>query len=242
MKLKDLKQNIKVLLEEGKIKKGFKLIKKVLNRESNNYSKFNSLRAQFNLIQDKNMSNSINLDTYDAELEKIGKLLWTFTESLNEADLETVHEFVHHEISNKILVLTTKTQIKSVKFFFKQLSFVNVHIKPMGAFSSIMLDKYDLIIFDNKDLKPCYKKSDLTDKVASDERKYIMPTEERYAIKDRIDKMEKVIKETTRFIIHYGEHLFWINSNRERIQAANSKFSLYARTREVIEFINTYRV
>ncbi|MEL6626943.1 MAG: hypothetical protein AAFS00_18480 [Bacteroidota bacterium] len=43
-----------------------------------------------------------------------------------------------------------------------------------------------------------------------------------------------------KFILHFGDILYWINQTRDRVHPANSKFSLYARTMDALDFICTF--
>lgn len=54
--------------------------------------------------------------------------------------------------------------------------------------------------------------------------------------------MQSVVDRSKVFLIHYGNYLNWVNEHRDRVNAANSKFTLYARIYEVLSFIQTYRI
>lgn len=237
MKLKELKVQLEDLYEENKIKDLFFLLKKELSRSEANYTNFISIKRSYQVIQDRKMADIVDFETANIETNKILKRLLIFINKLSVNDLQTDGkqantEVSHYEVSNKILVLTTEAEMAAVQDFFNSLNFTNITVKPVTAVHSMsMFDTFDLIVFDNRDLKPCFKEVHLKE----------MSIENRLRILDRVEKLNSVIKETTKFIIHYGEQLYWINSNRGRVQAANSKFSLYARTKEVIEFVNTYR-
>ncbi|MEL7196476.1 MAG: hypothetical protein AAFY70_15075 [Bacteroidota bacterium] len=45
-----------------------------------------------------------------------------------------------------------------------------------------------------------------------------------------------------KFILHFGDILYWINQTRDRVHPANSKFSLYARTMDALDFICAFQV
>ena len=112
------------------------------------------------------------------------------------------------------------------------MNFSNISVCGIEEFQKIDYEPFDLVIFDNRDIPPCFSKNKLEE----------LDNEIKSLVLQRIEIMESVVKNSSKFIIHYGDFFYWINLNRERIQAANSQFSLYARTKEVIEFVNTYRI
>lgn len=232
MELKILKEKIQDLFEANKIKRSLSLLKQELSRESEKYSDYISIRRRFNEVQDDKMADTIDFSTANTALNKIGQALLNFINTLEEVDLETKKQFLHQEISNSILVFTEYESPEKLKDFFNQLNFKDVSVYRTIDFEEVRYNEFDLIIFDNRDLPTCYSKKDVEK----------LDPEIQKQIHDRIAQMDLIIKESSKFLIHYGNILYWINSNRERVQAANSKFSLYARTKEVIEFINTYRI
>ena len=232
MELQNLKEKLQDLFEANKVKTSLSILKQELSRESEKYSIFLSIGRRFNQIQDQKMANTIDFNTANIELNKIGEALLNFIETLGEVDLESMNQFIHKEVSNQIVVFTEHEAPEKVEDFFNQLNFKNISVFRTINFEKVKYDEFDLIIFDNRDLPPCFPRNKLED----------LESEVSERILIRIEKMNSVIKGSSKFLIHYGDFLYWINSNRERVQAANSKFSLYARTKEVIEFINTYRI
>ena len=66
--------------------------------------------------------------------------------------------------------------------------------------------------------------------------------ENRTRIEDRVQLMNYAKKQASKMILHYGGYLNWIDHNRDTAQSANSRFSLYARTKEIIDFVSAYRI
>jgi len=232
MELENLKEKLQDLFEANKIKESLLLLKQELSRNSGKYSIFILIMRRFNDIQDQKMANTIDSNSYNIEANKIGGAFLNFIGTLDETDLETMNHFVHKKVGNQIAVFTENESSEKVEDFFHQLNFRNVSVFRANNFDNVEYTNFDLLIFDNRDLPPCFSKNKL------DEFEDAIKAR----ILGRIEKMDSVIRDSSKFLIHYGDFLFWINSNRERVQAANSQFSLYSRTKEVIEFINTYRV
>ena len=86
-------------------------------------------------------------------------------------------------------------------------------------------DKYDFIVFDAHSLPPVFNIEAFT-KLPEDTQAY-------YFLLDRY------LRDTTKYILFFGKH--YHNLNHERCPSANSKFTLFARIRELIDFINHYK-
>ena len=163
---------------------------------------------------------------------KLGNALLGFIQELTEADVRQQETAKKQGIKNPILVLTATVEAQTyLSAFFQETNFTNVVVQ-LQANAPTAIIGYDLVIFDNRDLAEC-PKSFLLNKLA-------LP--EQTAILERIALMDTLKANTTCLFIHFGEFLYWVSENRERVHAANSKFSLFARSKEMIDFINTYRV
>ncbi len=232
MELDLLKAELQDLFEENKIKSCFYLLKARLKRVSERYDTFIKIKRRFNALLDQKIHDTIDFHSRNIETNKIGESLLYLIETLEEIDLATEQQSTHTEIANPIAVFTAQDTIEEVTEFFNLLNFKKVSVFRTEDFSDTKYDEFDLIVFDNKDLPPCFSKKSLAE----------LDLETKEQILNRVKKMNDVINDSAKVIIHYGEQLYWINAHRDRVQAANSKFSLYARIKEVIEFINTYRV
>ena len=86
-------------------------------------------------------------------------------------------------------------------------------------------DKYDFIVFDARNLQPA-------------------PSVEAFAkLPDDIQAhyflLDRYVRDTNKYILFFGK--YYHNLNQERCPSANSKFSLFARIRELIDFMNHYK-
>lgn len=231
MESKELVKKLYELLEDNRHKQVFTVLKKEVADESNKRKGLSLLLRRYNEYNDNKVANTISVKKANLELSRITSVLSGFIESLKESDLGASIVLAHQEIVNKILVFTEENEIVNTREFFLQLNFVNVEVKEYSD-SNYLLTDFDLIVFNNQDLKSCPKQAMLKE----------LKEEEQKNILNRVSKMDSILKESVKSIIHFGGFLYWVNFNRNRVHAANSKFSLYARTKEVIEFINTYRV
>lgn len=85
-------------------------------------------------------------------------------------------------------------------------------------------DKYDFLIFDCRTM-PLYKVNDFMELPEKDQSHFFL--------------LDRYIRDTSKYILFFGR--FYHNLNFERCPAANSKFSLYARIKELMDFIENYK-
>lgn len=232
MDIGQFKRELGALYAENKVKSVFGLLKEKLSQASEKYITFLAISQRFNQLQDERMAGMIDYQAANMTANNIGLNLLHFIRTLTAADIQSVPKKVHQELPNELLLLTENEYPEKIANFFKQLNIPNVTVRKTNLLETLDVSKYDIVIFDNRDLAVCFNQQALK----------TMSLEAKTMIEDRIAKMEFLIQHSVKFMIHYGNQLFWINGHRERVQAANSQFSLYARTKEVIEFINTYRV
>lgn len=230
MEVSKLQKKLHDLYEDNKIKNVFSTLKSELDAEGERISIFRNLRRRYNAIAEQKMADTIERGAFNREMNQVGGALLAFIDSLKASDLGSKVEPSHAEITNQILVFTKEQEIENVSEFFRQLNFVNVEVRQNGE--KVELSEFDLIVFDNTDLPVCYSPKSLAE----------LPEAGKKLVQKRIQDMEVIVDNSSKLMIHFGNILFWVNAHRDRVQAANSKFSLYARTKEVIDFINTYRV
>ena len=98
--------------------------------------------------------------------------------------------------------------------------------KPDFALNKLVpADKYHFIIFDARTLPPVYKSEDFA----------ILPED----IQNYYFLLDSYLQNTSKYIIFFGK--FYHNLNQERCPSANSKFTLFARMRELVDFLGRYK-
>lgn len=90
---------------------------------------------------------------------------------------------------------------------------------------TVPADKYDFIVFDAHSLPPAPNIEAFTKLPDDIQAHYFL--------------LEKYIGDTAKYIVFFGK--YYHNLNQERCPSANSKFTLFARIRELIDFINHYK-
>lgn len=125
----------------------------------------------------------------------------------------------------KLLVLTQDDHDRE----YLQGFFEHIEGLPMPDFATNELkrvvDKYDLIVFSAYRLGAIQNEEQLN-ALAEEERRHL-------------DRLEYYLKNSTKYIVYFGKYYYALNA--ERCMAANSKLTLFARIRELLDFLNHYR-
>ncbi len=124
----------------------------------------------------------------------------------------------------RILVVShSETDSEYMKDFFERIEGIR---PPTFMVGKIMpADKYDFIVFDAYNLPP----------VPNIEVFAKLPEE----VQAHYFLLERYLRDTNKYILFFGK--YYHNLNQERCPSANSKFTLFARIRELIDFINHYK-
>lgn len=122
----------------------------------------------------------------------------------------------------RILIISrTETESENLQDFMRRMPFDMERCKFVsGRLTST--DDFDFAVFNAMSLPRVNEKTELT------------PEDTAY-LKLFRDFLTKPIK----YIVYYGEFLY--DLDKERCPSANSKFTLFARIRELIDFINHYK-
>ena len=123
-----------------------------------------------------------------------------------------------------LIVSPTPDDLLYMEDFFSRLPDVPKPDFVVNKF--VPADKYDFIVFDARTLPP----------VPNLEALVKMPYEE---VRRHLDLLEKYVSDTTKYIVFFGKYYY--NLNQERCPSANSKFTLFARMRELVDFLNHYK-
>jgi hypothetical protein len=111
---------------------------------------------------------------------------------------------------------------------YMQDFFASIENLPTPDFvvgKTVPADKYDFIVFDAHSLPPA-PNIDAFTKLPDEIQAYYF-------------LLESYLRDTTKYVVFFGK--YYHNLNQERCPSANSKFTLFARISELIDFINHYR-
>lgn len=132
----------------------------------------------------------------------------------------SLEEETDKSIHDRILILCNNEQsMDEMSVFARSLNFTNVTIRVAKAFENA--DDFNLIIFDAHHIED--------------------PSRARGADADHLDLLDKYLARHY-FMVWYGNHYEGLNKYREFCHAANSRFSLYGRIREMLDYLNHFRL
>lgn len=229
MNVETLKKEAKQLIAELQFPQFIELMDLHLSPKSSFINEFYQHQAMIKGLQKSNRQGLLERPDYIIKANTLTVNLLEFIGQLREEDFQqgTSASF-HPLIYDPIVIITQESgRAKDLKLFFQQLRFKNPIVKFLKTYQEITED-VQVIIFDNIDLPDApFRPKDQS----------LNPL-----IEARIDLMEAYRLNTTFDFIHYGERLFYLNNPeiRKRFQAANTKFTLYARVKELLDFIRTY--
>lgn len=127
------------------------------------------------------------------------------------------------KIENARILVVSKNESDSrlMKTFIARMPF-NLTERDFKVGQLAPTDDYDFVIFDAMSLPRINKDTQLNPEDSA-----------------HLQLFRDYLNKPVKYIVYYGEFLF--DLDRERCPSANSKFSLFARIRELIDFINHYR-
>jgi hypothetical protein len=230
----DFKQRIRDLITEDRTQQALKLLRSALKDESNFLSVLVLFTAEYNRIADRRLLDIAKLEDTEREFNSLNYRLLQFIEKLTDEDIKGKLEPQSSGWTNKILVFTfSEKSREEMLAFFRPLNFENVSIETVESYDPKWNNTADLTIWDNQDLPICTKEDDM-DRLKERERAVILR---------RLPFLIECLKEfPSPHFIHFGQSFFLVNDNRNCVNAANSFYSLFARIRETLDYINTYRV
>jgi len=169
------------------------------------------LLADFNRLERENMNNLLARDDYNLEFAKLTERTLYLIDNLQEEDLSAVRR-MREEIHERILVVVLPERRAYMERFFSKNYFKNVTYIAYG--DAVPSERFDLAVLEDLVPEPVPMAS-----------MYI----EQYA--DAIPS----------YILYFGEK-FPLNRAKysDKVYFANSIFSLYARIREMLDFMKYY--
>lgn len=129
------------------------------------------------------------------------------------------------KLENARILVVSRTPDDSA---YMQDFFARIEDLPTPDFvvgKTVPSDKYDFIVFDAHSLPPAPNIEAFT-KLPND-------------IQAHYFLLDNYLRDTAKYIVFFGK--YYHNLNQERCPSANSKFTLFARIRELIDFINHYK-
>lgn len=206
--------------------KAFSELRKLLSRTSVHYGEFVILSGRMADFKKKARIGTTNDDYEQKEMAKIRFALLEFLDQIEDEDTKVAQEAEtsSQHITNPILVICrNEADFIEMNDFFARLPFFD-DLDLVITDKVIDVSGKDLLIFANLQLEG--------DKMEAEKAKRIALMEA--FLKANNDPLKKP------FVIHLGG--FWSGRNNwlDKAHAANSKFALLGRIKEVVEFIDIY--
>ncbi len=223
--IKELKKGLKSLIVD-RVTLCLEELERIINNDSPKYNSVILLKSQYKSIKTQELNGTFNPAVDGVLKEQVKDRILTFITELEEHDLDK-NALEPSGIKEHILVVTnSKTGKSEMEKFFSSYAFKNVRYDYSCKVQTP--NECDLIIFDNR----------LMDKVVPNPQ---AEEELNDDIKSHINLLKAYLEKTKFNIVYYGEILYVLNKYRDRVNAANSKFTLYARINETIECMKYYK-
>jgi|GEM_PF-2027646 len=145
-----------------------------------------------------------------------------------------IEDFKEH-IEIKILVISPdETAQADMRAYFAKLP-LNATIEVSSNNPSTT--DYHLLVLDNRALPdlPIIGRTEKGEMITNEVVK--LAGDDNLLLRNHFQWMKDTLSETSKYAVHLGEQNFLVNKYREKMHAANSKFALYARIREVLDYM-----
>lgn len=219
-----LKNQVNQFIEEDNLDDAFTILKENISQSSDLYDELLMLLNRNARLMKQGRKGTLSYVDLDLLNNNLINDVSSFLKELDDSHLTIIpNKFPTKKIEDKILVFAPDENYKlDLEEYFKRLNFTNIHINLYE--NDIDPSDFVLIVFDNRDL-PFSR--------GLDEQQEKM-------IRARTDFMEKCLR-VNPFGLHFGHFLSWVSSNREYVNAANSSFTLFARIKEMLEFLDALK-
>jgi hypothetical protein len=234
----ELKTQIQDFLSDNDFQACFDMLWERVGRESSTFSTLINLKGQWTDIKNAYNQNRISYDDQSRTLSRINEALSDLVNRIQNNDLK---EPSSDKIATRLLIISpTRETIEEMQAFF-----------PFEYFRETVFiydDRYDDVEESDrlKDsievwINQSYEnKIDENDLVIFDhfEHKRFVVDGDRRAI--QLEKLEWILVYTACYIVWFGNYGDIVKQHNDRIYAANFRFALYARIREMIDYLKYY--
>ena len=182
------------------------------------------LLAENRELEDYSIQGSIDISELQARKREIRSRVMKLFNKIEEDEL-----ILDRKALNILVICQSEREVPFMKEYFQRFGYRNVQVEVKESYEKPF--GYDLIVFDNRQVSH-QGGSD------SEPREIYFET----LMKEYLENSQKDLQdEFPPIFIHFGEYSKLLQSHRDKATAANSLFSLYARVKEVDEYLNTLR-
>jgi len=214
-----LKIKVQGLISDNKHIEVIALLWKEIKRDSPSFNTLTLISGRFRGAKTDYMHGTIDYETNKRDISSVSAALLELSGSLNIKDLAEVDS---DKISTRLMLITPTDESEvEMRLFFPFEYFRAVEIAGDDDRYQSIIDDEDLIIFDNF----AHQRVEVGEPIR----------------KRQFEKLDWVLKNTACFIIWFGDYGEIVKLHNDRIYAANFRFALYARIREMLDFIKYYK-
>ncbi len=225
VQLPEFKKRLRGLLKDN-VQGCMQELENALDEERDLNDQFIMLASAYNDLKSKQNLNLLSKGEFDLGRAKAVSGLLAVVKAMGPLDLKKGFDEPEGVQETLLVVSANKAASEAMKQFFSSYFFRKVVYDYSGKVHKT--GGADIVLFDNLIMEnPCSKKDD-EDKLTDAQKKHL-------------DLLRSYMTDTHYKVIYYGQQLHLINEYRDRINAANSRFSLYARIRETLEFMKMYK-
>lgn len=214
------------LLEQKHYLALFQILEATLEADAHR-QQLRMLKQDYNGLQAFHLAQRLEWEQYETMLADLHQPLASLVRQLDaSAELPRTNIV---ELPILVFAHAHEHRVKEMADLFRKFAFVGTEVRTWE--DNPVLGSYPIVVFDNQHL--------LKEDAQLDKHPLRMQQAEARAI--RIQAMEYCIQNSTAILLHYGNYLKWLEDHRRRVHAANSQFALFARLREMVEFLEVTR-
>lgn len=208
-------------VKDGKLEKAIDIVWERLSAKSPLKSDFATLNGRWKDVEREELLGKIDFETFSRQRNKISSDFLNFVSMLSDDDLDLIRD--PDKIAAHLFVLTpTDTTAAAMSKFFPFEYFRQVEFENEFDYQTLDTSGHNtIVVFDH------YSHEGV---VVSPEQREIQLTKLRWILANRAFQ-----------IVWFGGYHDMVKENSTRIGAANFPFTLYARIREMLDFLKYYQ-
>jgi|GEM_PF-4578262 hypothetical protein len=220
-KIEEFKKQAEEFICESDLTPAFDLVWDRLSAKSTYQSNFRVLEGRWKDITHAQRIGTITFAEVSQHKSQVREAFLSFIKNLPDADLDTIRN--PDKIAARLFILTpTDTSEAAMHQFFPFEYFREVEFDREESYKTLASAGMNtVVIFDH------YNHEDVE-----------VNTEQREA---QLEKLRWLLRETTCPIVWFGDRHEMVSIYSKRIGAANFPFTLYARIREMLDFLKYYQ-
>jgi hypothetical protein len=209
--LNELRSKCKSLLSEDKIAQCLKLIDSSIKPNYANYDDLVLIINKHSRLRRSIANNTIKSEEVELGFALINKSILHFIREISDEDITEIG-LLREQIQDNILIICRTEKLNEMQLFFGKQYFPNVHFIIYGQ--EIPTKKFDVVVLEDNPIGSV-EKTGLN--------------------------LWEYIKDVNAYFLYYGEGRLTIPENFiSKLYISNSPFSLYARLKELLDYIKYF--